>query len=151
METVRTMKDSTIEGLKKLTEMNIDASEGFADAAKRVDDERLAELFRDCSSQRELQANELRGYTAMNKEEPEDSGTLKGTLHRYWLDTRAAINGGNPKVVLIEALRGEDAIKDCYEEVLVETAGSPVNDVLQRHYKQVKDTRNRIASLENRQ
>jgi len=48
------------------------------------------------------------------------------------------LSGGNVHAILSEAERGEDAIKKAYEEVLIETAGSAVNDVLTRQYAIVK-------------
>ena len=51
------------------------------------------------------------------------------------------------EVVLIEAERGEGAIEDAYEDVLIKTAGSPVNELLQRHLEGIKSSRRRIERL----
>lgn len=51
---------------------------------------------------------------------------------------RGELNGGDPYVILIEAERGEDHIKEAYEDVLKETAEDAVNDVLTAQYAIVK-------------
>lgn len=147
METVRDLNEDTLEGLQDLIQLNIDSAEGFRDAAEKVDDNALSSLFSRLSQERFTQSQELKRYVGMNGEEPEDSGTAKGTVHRLWMDLRAAINGGDPKVILIEAERGEDAIKEKYEEVLKETAGSPLNGVLQRQYVAVKSGHDKVRDL----
>jgi uncharacterized protein (TIGR02284 family) len=50
-------------------------------------------------------------------------------------------------VVLVEAERGEDQIKRAYEDALVRTAGSAMNDVLTRQYARVKSGHDRIRDL----
>ena len=49
--------------------------------------------------------------------------------------------------MLIDAERGERAIEDEYEDVLIKTAGSPVNQLLQRHLEGIKASRRRIERL----
>jgi uncharacterized protein (TIGR02284 family) len=48
---------------------------------------------------------------------------------------------------LAEAERGEDHIKRAYEDVLTETAGSPMNGVLQVQYSQVKAGHDKVRDL----
>ena len=57
------------------------------------------------------------------------------------------MNGGDPYVILIEAERGEDHIKEAYEEVLKETAGSAMNDVLTDQYAAVKAGHDKVRDL----
>lgn len=64
-----------------------------------------------------------------------------------WVDLRSALNGGDNYVVMIEAERSEDRIKEKYESVLEETAGSPVNDVLMRHLRAVKGWHDQVRRL----
>jgi uncharacterized protein (TIGR02284 family) len=147
METVTTLQEDTIAKLQDLIEICIDSAKGCADAAEHSDDEQVSSLFRQLGNQRADHTRELQGYVKLNREKPEKGGSALGTAHRLWLDLRAAINGGDPKVILIEAERGEDQIKQKYEEVIKETAGSALNDVLLRQYKQVKDGHDRVRDL----
>ncbi|HEY1065265.1 MAG TPA: PA2169 family four-helix-bundle protein, partial [Pirellulales bacterium] len=90
---------------------------------------------------------ELQQIVNFNGEEPTDDGSFKATVHRAWLDVRAALNGGDAGVILSEAERGEDAIKELYEEVLKETSGSAVNDVLTRQYAKVEAGHDKVRDL----
>ncbi|TWT39087.1 PA2169 family four-helix-bundle protein [Blastopirellula retiformator] len=49
--------------------------------------------------------------------------------------------------ILAEAEAGEDHIKHAYEDALKETAGSAMNDVLQKQYAQVKQGHDRIRDM----
>lgn len=147
METATTLHDETLEKLQELIEINIDSCEGFKEAADSIDNPTVSSLFAELARARAGFAGELQGFVRINHEEPEDSGTMTGTAHRLWLKFRSAINGGDPKVVLIEAEKGEDAIKEKYEDVLKETAGSAVNDILTRQYAKVKAGHDRVRDL----
>ena len=57
------------------------------------------------------------------------------------------VTNGDAYVVLIEAERGEDHIKEAYEDVLKATAGSAMNDVLQAQYARVKAGHDKVRDL----
>ena len=147
METIRNLDDTTIKGLEKLCKLNHDSAEGFLSAASEIDSQVLADTFRVTSNEREKQRDQLATCLGINHEKIPDGGTALGTAHRWWLDARAALNGHDDEVVLIEAERGERAIEDAYEDVLIKTAGSPVNELLQRHLEGIKASRKRIERL----
>lgn len=147
METITNMNPETIDGLKDLVRVNVDSTKGFLVAADQVENLDLAALFRNLSQQRGLHADQLRGFVKMNDEEASDSGSIKGRFHRWWLNLRGTITGGDEHAILAEAERGEDVIKERYEEVLKQTAGSPVNNVLQSHYADVKASHDAIRDM----
>jgi uncharacterized protein (TIGR02284 family) len=62
---------------------------------------------------RELQA-ELRRLGG----DPEKSGSMSGSLHRGWLDLKAALTGHDDHAIMSEAERGEDVAKGHYETAL---------------------------------
>ncbi|MEM1349923.1 MAG: PA2169 family four-helix-bundle protein, partial [Myxococcota bacterium] len=70
-------------------------------------------------------------------EEPNDRGTTMGSVHQMWMKFRAALNGGDPEVVLIEATRGEERMKELYEDLLEDHPGSALSDVLHHQYAQI--------------
>lgn len=137
-ETTTTLNTQTIEHLQDLVRINRDSAEGFRKAAELIQDLKLTELFLQIAGQREAFARELRGYVELNDEDGDISTSWEGMFHRWWLDVRALLSSGNDHAVLAEAERGEDKIKEMYEDVLKDTAGSPLNDVLMRQYAEVK-------------
>ena len=147
LESKLNLEKETIRKLQDLIQSNIDSEQGLSEAAEKVDDNRIASTFRQVAQGRASHARELQSYVIANDQEPEDSGTASGAIHRGWTSMRSAINGGDAYVMLIEAERGEDRIKEAYEDTLKETAGSAVNDVLQRQYAQVKKGHDLIRDL----
>ena len=148
METVTTLNADTLDAVQDLIKINIDSHEGFNSAADQLQDSpQLAQFFRECATERQANANELSGIVGANAEKPEDSGTIRGTVHRWWLEIRGALQSGDEHAVLAEAERGEDAIKHRYEDLLKNTAGSAVNDVLQRQYAGVKRRHDQIRAM----
>ena len=149
IETPTTLESKTIEKLQDLVRINQDSAKGFKDAAEVVSNEQLKRLFSDMSTRRSENAAALMGYVENNGEDTEDAaeGSWRGQLHRWWMELRGKLSGGDAYAVLAEAERGEDQIKAMYEEVLKETAGNAVNDVLLQQYGNVKKGHDTIRDL----
>lgn len=145
-ETKLSLSQDTIEKLQELIQVNIDSRDGFNEAAAQLDDMTISSMFRQLSTERDEQAAELRTIVAANREAPQETGSMAAAAHRMLIDIRAALGGGIP-VILSEAERGEDWIKGKYEEILKDTAGSAMSDVLHRHYAAVKAAHDRIRDL----
>ena len=146
VETKFTLNDSTIEKVQDLIQVNIDSYDGFKEVADKTDDIAIANLFRRLASERSDQASELQALVAANCEEPEESGSYSAAAHRTLIDIRAALGGGT-KVMLIEAEKGEDQIKEKYEDALKDEPGTAVSDVLHRHYQAVKAAHDHVRDL----
>lgn len=147
LETKTNLNDSTIDGLQKLIRYNIDSFDGFTEAADEVNNKRVSTLFRELATERSNFANELQDHVTWNGDEAVDDGSTMAAVHRTWIQVRSALNGGDAYPILCEAERGEDYIKSAYEDVLKETAGSAVNDVLNRQYRVVKSAHDRVRDL----
>jgi uncharacterized protein (TIGR02284 family) len=146
-DTLVTMSDAAAEAVQDLIRLNVDAAEGFTAAADRVEDARIAELFREYAAQRTNNAEELKSSVAFNGEEPAQSGTTKGTLHRWWLELRGTVTGGDTANFLAEAERGEDYIKAEYEKAIRQCAGSPISDLLMTQFRGVKAAHDHVRDL----
>ncbi|MFI4877047.1 MAG: PA2169 family four-helix-bundle protein [Blastopirellula sp. JB062] len=147
METKLSLSDTTINKLQKLIRANIDSYDGFRESADQIDDEKVAALFRQMAADRSTLAAELQDYVTWNDEEAAEDGSYAAAIHRTWIDIRGMISGGDAYAILAEAERGEDKIKSAYEDVLKETAGSAMNDILQKQYAQVKAGHDRVRDL----
>lgn len=141
------MSQKAAAAVQDLIKLNIDSAEGFAASAELIEDRSIADLFREYSAQRTANAEELKASVAYNGDEPADHGSAAGTLHRWWLELRGKITGGQVYHVLAEAERGEDAIKQRYEEVLKECAGSPIVDLLTTQYRGIKAAHDHVRDL----
>lgn len=147
MESVTNLDRRTLEGLQDLIEINIDSSKGFESAAEKIDNHDIANYFRRVGMRRNEFARELQEVVAVNGEPPEDTGSAKATLHRWWLNLRGTVQPDEEHAVLAEAERGEDAIKSRYEAVLKDTAGSPLTATLHSQYRSVKQDHDTIRDM----
>ena len=147
LETKTDLNKKTVEKLQDLIRINLDSENGFSEAANDIDDNMIARMFTELGRQRASNAKELQNYVSWNGETPVVEGSFIASLHRAWLGMRNVISGGDAHAILSEAERGEDAIKHAYEEALVTTAGSPINDVLTRQYASIKAGHDRVRSL----
>lgn len=141
------LNENTTDQLQKLIRANIDSADGFREAAEAIDDPHLTSLFYDLSTQRSNFANELQNYVEWQGLEAEDDGSFAAQVHRVWINVRGLLSGGDAYAILAEAERGEDHIKHAYEEVMKETAGCAVNDVLLSQYSKVKACHDLIRDL----
>ncbi|MCY2975760.1 MAG: PA2169 family four-helix-bundle protein [Planctomycetota bacterium] len=149
IETKQHLASETLEKLKNLIQINLDSEKGLLEASKQTQDKEITSVFLDLSEDRAKNARDLQMFVRSNDEVAQDEGSYIGTLHRVWLDFRSTMTGGNAMSILSEAERGEDYIKKIYEEVLIETAGSAMNDVLTRQYATIKAGHDRIRELRN--
>ena len=146
-ETKTSLSQDTIDRLQQLIRMNIDSEKGFDDAAKQIEDRRIADLFTELAGQRSQHATELQDYVQWNGESPQDEGSYAAAFHRFWIDLKAKVSGGDAHSILSEAERGEDQIKEAYEDALKATAGSAMNDVLSRQYVAIKRGHDQVRDL----
>lgn len=145
-ETKVTLNDATIELLQQLIQANIDSRDGLRELTEKTDDEAVSSLFKELADERESQAMELADLVKANSETPEDDGSFKAAAHRVLIDLRAALGGGT-EAMLSEAEKGEDRIKEMYEERLKEELATAVTDVLHRQYSAVKSAHDRVRDL----
>ena len=144
------LDEQTLSKLQELIRINLDSEKGFDQAAKQIEDQGIADLFTELAGQRSQYATELQEYVEWNGETPRDEGSYAAALHRTWLNVRSKLNGGDTHAVLSEAERGEDQIKEAYEDALRTTTGSAMNDVLTRQYAAIKQGHDRVRDLRDR-
>lgn len=141
------MQEQTVDRLQDLIRINIDSYKGFEQAATTIENESIASLFRTIAGHRRDHAEELRRVVAMTDEEAADSGSIKGTVHRWWLATRGAVSGGDDYAVLAEAERGEDAVKHEYESAIKDIEDVPVREIVAKQFAEVKGGHDRIRDM----
>lgn len=148
-ETKLNLPDDTVSKLAQLAQINLDSARGFQAAAEAVSDNGLVSEFRVWAVDRTRQAEELSKLLEFNHAEVPEDTSWSAAAHQTWLKFRAALSNCDAWAVLVETERGEDAILAKYKEVLKETASSPVNDLLQRQYADVKAAHHRVRDLRN--
>ena len=116
--------------LNELLVKNYDAEKGYLNAAENVDSDRLKMFFKRRATERNQFANEIKNEIKQYGEKPKDSGSFKGTMHRNWMTLKSTFSGNNEEAVLEEAIRGEKASLEEYNELVTEKNLPPTIDAL---------------------
>jgi uncharacterized protein (TIGR02284 family) len=124
---------------KKLNELlvkNYDAEKGYLNAIDNVESSELKLFFKRRASERSQFAKELRTEILQYGQIPEDSGSLKGTMHRNWMSLKAVFSSNNEEAIIEEAIRGEEASLEEYDSLLKENNLPPTIDNLIAKHRQ---------------
>ncbi len=118
--------DHDIQILNSLITTTIDSAHGFERSAEDADAGRFVQLFRDFAAERRRVVARLQEAVRALGGTAEDDGSLKGDLHRRWVDLREVLSGGGgDKAIIQEVERGEDYLKAKYDAALKDEALSP--------------------------
>lgn len=147
LETIRHLDENTLLGLRHIIRINIDSGMGFAAASNRIENNHIAQFFRECGVRRDANAAVLSKYIEWSNQAPPESGTMGGAVRRWWVEVREVVQNGSELGVLTQAERGEDAVKRAYEHVLTSTPGSPLNRIIQEQYFGVKADHDAIQEM----
>jgi uncharacterized protein (TIGR02284 family) len=108
--------------LNGLLEKTRDAEKGFKKAAENTEHTYLKKYFERKSNERREFGQELNQEIRSFGEEPDNTGSFAGTAHRAWMDVKAVFSGDNAESMLEEAIRGENAALEEYNDVLKEVS-----------------------------
>jgi uncharacterized protein (TIGR02284 family) len=139
-----------VSNLQGLLEKNYDAEKGYKKAMTNAKSPNLKKFLQKQAAQRSRFANELTQEIRGLNEEPKDSGSFTGDLHRAWIDIKTAVSGNEDEAVLEECIRGEKASVEEYDEKLENQNFPPqISSVLQKQASEIKQTLNRVKRLED--
>ncbi|MDT0554489.1 ferritin-like domain-containing protein [Patiriisocius hiemis] len=110
--------DNLVNNLQGLLEKNYDAEKGYTKAMKEVKNEQLKEFLKIQASKRAQFATELDKKIRNLNEAPQATGTVKGDLHRSWMDVKSLLSQNTDESILEECIRGEKASLEEYKETL---------------------------------
>ena len=138
------------ETLKSIMQICKDGEKGYKNAAENTKEGNLNTLFLRMSQQRATFYSELkREMELMFGEEYKPEGTLTGSIHRLWQDTKATFTGNSSEEVIEECIRGEKVAIKAYKQAL-DTNDMPqaIHDKLQEQYTVITSTLMQMELLE---
>lgn len=136
--------------LKTLTSTLNDSVKGYRESAEKVDSEEFRELFNHFAQQREQASADLAAEVRRLGGDPDDDGSVLGSLHQAWLDLKAAITGNDDKAIINEVERGEDYLKEKFETALKSDGLSGESRaVIERAYQSVREGHDRMSSIKH--
>lgn len=147
--TYATSNDEVISTLNNLIETCKDGENGFREAITGVTNPDYKTMFETYAQQRAQFASELQSQVRRLGGDPENSGSVLASLHRGWIDIKAAVTGKDEGAVISECERGEDSAISNYQDALNKNLPPDVQAIVQRQYTQVKEAHDRIRALKN--
>ena len=137
--------------LNNLIETSKDGEQGFRTSAENAQNAELKQLFMRRADDCARGAAELQAIVARLGEEPEDSGSVAGAIHRGWVNLKAAVANRDDLAILEECERGEDVAKAAYRSALEKTdLPAEIRTVVQKQYDGVLRNHDEIRNLRDR-
>jgi uncharacterized protein (TIGR02284 family) len=141
------LRPETIDSANELIRLNIDSAKGWTAAAEGTEDSSLRGRFFEFARVRDTAAAELQTLIRAAGDVPPEAGTAQGSVHRWWMNIKARITGSDVHAILVEAERGEDAIKHAYEQILSEPISPELSGIVSRQYTQVRAIHDEVKAL----
>lgn len=115
---METTNEKVYKEIREILEKNRDAEKGYAKAADKAESTVLKSYFtKKSNDRREFNAKLVRELqTAYTDFDP--NGSFAGNIHRAWMDVKALFSMDNDEAMLEEAIRGDKAAIDEYDDVL---------------------------------
>ena len=139
--------EDVISTLNDLIETNKDGQEGFKTAAEGVQNSEIKSAFYEYAQQRSQFAGELQTAVRELGGDPEDSGSISGTIHQGWINIKSAVTGQDDTAILNEAERGEDSAKAAYKSALEEELPANIRAIVERQSTAVQQAHDKVKAM----
>jgi uncharacterized protein (TIGR02284 family) len=137
--------------LNDLLEKNYDSEKGYKVAEENVKDSQLKDIFRSRSQNRYDFGHELKAEIKKLGESPDKGTSVKGDLHRAWMNIKSSLASNTDEAILEEAIRGEKAAVADYDSVIAEEGiPSSTKDMLVKQRDQIKNALEQVKNLERK-
>jgi uncharacterized protein (TIGR02284 family) len=136
--------------LNELLETLKDGEQGYATALTDVEDHDLKDVFKKYALQRDGYLTELENqmHQLNLKTEDKESGSVTATIHRAFINLKAAVTSKDRHSILAECERGEDYAVKAYETALkAEDLPGQLKTILETQYAGVKQGHDEIKAL----
>ena len=128
-------RDDVISVLNDLIETSKDGANGFRTAAESVQSAQAKAVFTTQVQLKERAVAELQAEVRRLGGDPERRGSVAGSLHRGWMNLKAAVTGGDDEAIIAECERGEEAAAKSYEDALEKALPADLRAVVERQYQ----------------
>lgn len=137
-----------IRTLNSLIASVIDSINGYNESAKDAESSRFGSIFTERASERRQVVEQLRSEVSRLGGNPEDDGTALAGAHRAFINLKSAVTNRDDKAVINEVERGEDHLKNKFEEALRDNDLSPaVRSVIEQAYTSVRRGHDQISQI----
>lgn len=121
---------------------------GFREAAEGVNNAYHQVRLNEYARHRAMFASELQALVRKLGGDPDRKGTVVGSLHRGWMNLKAAIAGKNDDAILVECCRGESAALLHFEHVSNLDLPEDVRAAIERQRDTIKESIEHLKAME---
>jgi uncharacterized protein (TIGR02284 family) len=139
--------EKAVSVLNNLIETCKDGEQGFKTAAEGLTSPDLKARFAQYSRERAQMSSELQAEVRRLGGNPEQSGSMSGSLHRGWLDIKSVITGKDDHAIVAEAERGEDVAKSVFESALSEPLPGSAQMLVQQQAAKVQQAHDDVRRV----
>jgi uncharacterized protein (TIGR02284 family) len=140
-------KSQLIDTLNNLIETSRDGKDGFTACAEDSKDSSLRAYFTVCSTRCREAVHTLEALVKHHGGQPEESGTVMGSVNRAWLNIRAAISSNSDLAVLEECERAEDVAIRAYKQALEHELPADARMIVALQLNGVQENHDRVRAM----
>jgi|SRR6056297_109689 len=136
--------------MKQIIEKNEDSVKGFEKAAENAKERGIKNYFEQRAQKRKLFIKTLHNATpALKTGTMEIDGSVKGTMHRMWMDTKTFFSGDTDEAMLEESVRGDKSAISEYNELLTDTmVPHRIREIIREQRDEIKNDLETLQILE---
>jgi uncharacterized protein (TIGR02284 family) len=135
--------------LNTLIATTLDSMKGYNEACED-DDGRYRDMFTDMARDRSETASKLQAQVRQLGGDPEEHSSTLGAAHRVFLNLKQAVTGSDEESLIKEVERGEDYLKNKYEEALKTDSLEPATrSVIEEAYASVRRGHDRVSAIKH--
>ena len=143
------IRKNTLSVLENLIEINNDGNHGYRLAADKIENPEYKTLFHAYAQQRAQFAAELEREANLLGRDPDAGESLLGSLHRGWINIKAAVAGGDSEAILGECQTGDKAAVEAYEKALKNNLPTNIESVIRKQYADVVEAYNKVKTFKH--
>jgi uncharacterized protein (TIGR02284 family) len=116
-----TYTDELLDRLEDIAQKNVDAIRGYNKAAENSENIGLQSYFRRKAHERRNFLNDLESLVPFNRSfNIDEDSSFAAAAHRTWMTIKTFFSGDNDEYMLEEAIRGDKAAIEDYDDLLAE-------------------------------
>jgi uncharacterized protein (TIGR02284 family) len=128
-----TIRNEKIDTLNELIAVTRDSAEFYSDAARRVDNPKLQNLFSELAECKNGLVGAMSRDVRSEGATPESDGTFRGSLHKVYGDVRAKL-GDSDYAYVSQLEESEDRMLHAFNDVLQDSGTpAPVKDAVRSY------------------
>lgn len=139
-----------VDVVNDLIKVTIDSADGYRKAGEQADNHAFQSIFYDRAAERDALVKQMQDFVRTRGGDAVDDGSLAASAHRAFLGLRDAIAGNDDDAIVAEVERGEDYIKEQFENACAQSnVSSEARMLVDQCYQSVKAGHDQMRDLKH--